>query len=278
MNGIILIDKPINWTSRDVVNKISHIFNTKKVGHSGTLDPLATGVLVICVGKYTKLVNLLTAEDKEYIAKMKLGILTDTMDITGNILEKVDKKISTRKIRKVFQAFPSIYEQTVPKYSAIKVNGKKLYDYARENIEVNLPTRTVSIKKLELLAIEDDNIIFRSLVSKGTYIRSLIVDLAKNMDTVATMTELRRIKQGKFNITDCYKLEDINGSTPLLKIEDIFTYQKIEITDEIYKKVKNGNPIKLDCLESLVLIMYNNEAIAIYEKQETNYRIIFSVV
>ena len=141
MNGLLVVNKPKNKTSRDVVNELNHIFSFKKIGHTGTLDPLATGVLVCLFGKYTKLVNLITSYEKEYVATIKLGIKTDTLDITGNIIDKKEVNITKEKIEEVFNNFPKKYYQTVPLYSAIKINGKKLYEYARNNEKVILPKR-----------------------------------------------------------------------------------------------------------------------------------------
>ena len=146
MNEIILVNKPKGITSRDVVNKISKILNTKKVGHNGTLDPLATGVLVITTNKYTKLNNLLSSREKEYIAEVKIGIETDTLDITGNIIEKKEEHLDINKLKTTLKKYKKTYMQEVPKYSAVKVNGKKLYEYAREGIEVTLPKKEVTIK------------------------------------------------------------------------------------------------------------------------------------
>ena len=276
MNGVLLINKEANMTSRDVVNEISHIFSTKKVGHTGTLDPMALGVLVVCLGSYTKLGPLLTSMEKEYLATMKLGILTDTLDITGHILERKEVKINEDKIKEVFSNFPKKYEQEVPKYSAIKINGKKLYEYARKNIEVELPKREVEIKELELIKIENDTITFRALVSKGTYIRSLIRDIASNLDTIGVMSSLTRIKQGNFKIEDCHKLKDVNEKM-LLTIEDLFDYPIVNIDEQDLKKVMNGNLLKLNCNDPLIFVSYNNEKKAIYQKDGKYYKIIFKV-
>lgn len=137
MNGILLVNKPTNFTSRDVVNKLSKILHTKKIGHTGTLDPIATGVLVICIGESTKLCELLTSEYKEYIATIKLGIKTDTLDITGNITEEKDFNINENQIKEVLNSFLGKSVQTTPIYSAVKINGKKLYEYAREGKKLN---------------------------------------------------------------------------------------------------------------------------------------------
>ena len=179
MNGIIIIDKEKNITSRDVVNKVSKILGTKKIGHTGTLDPLATGVLVLCVGRATKLVDLITGYDKEYIAEVCLGTLTDTLDVTGNVLKEKVTKISKKEIENVLNSFMPGYEQEVPIYSAVKINGKKLYEYARNNEDVILPKRYIKINSIKLISdivYENDKTYFSFItnVSKGTYIRSLI--------------------------------------------------------------------------------------------------------
>ena len=151
MNGILLVNKEKNYTSRDIVNIVSKKLKTRKVGHTGTLDPLATGVLVLCIGNATKLVEILTSTEKEYEAEIILGIKTDTLDITGNILKEENTFKTKEEIESVLQKMTKKYEQTVPIYSAVKINGKKLYEYARNNEEIELPKRMVEIKKLELI-------------------------------------------------------------------------------------------------------------------------------
>ena len=276
-NGILIVNKPQGVTSRDVVNKICQIFKTKKVGHTGTLDPLATGVLVICLGSYTKLVSLLTSEEKEYEAVMSLGYLTDTLDATGQILKKKKVQVSQEEILKAFQNFPSSYVQQVPKYSAVKVNGKKLYEYARENKEVSLPTREVYLKNLKVLHIEDNYVTFRVTVSKGTYIRSLIEDIASSFGEYATMESLKRLRQGSFLIEEALDLENITINTSLKTVEDIFDYPKVVIDEETYRKVLNGNKIKLNSVFNRVFVVYLGNVIAIYEKVDQEYKILFKV-
>lgn len=275
MNGILLINKPKNWTSRDVVNKISEIYKTKKVGHTGTLDPMATGVLVICIGKYTKLVSELTSLEKEYIATMKLGIETTTLDNTGTIVKEQSIRKTKEEITKAFQEFPKSYDQEVPIYSAVKVNGKKLYEYARKNQQVKLPKRKVEIKKLEILSIKDNDITFKTTVSKGTYIRSLIRDLALSLNTIAVMTELKRTKQGNFVIENCQNLEEITPETKLLSIDKIWQFPSIPLKKEEYQKVQNGNKIKLDSSSEYVFVTYKQEKIAIYQNDGEWYRFKF---
>jgi len=270
MNGIIIIDKPEGYTSRDIVNIIGKKFKTKKVGHTGTLDPMATGVLVVCINKATKIAELLTSLDKEYIAEFALGFLTDTLDSTGNIIKEEKAIIEKEEIQKALSSMIGVYGQEVPIYSAVKVNGRKLYEYARNNEEVILPKHKVDIKELELLDIKYDNdktiIKVRCLVSKGTYIRALGYDIAKELNTVAVMSSLRRTKQGKFNITESYALEQIdNNEYKILDILDVLEYTKIEVDENIYQKLINGTIIDNIYNEEVVLFTHNNKAIAIYK-------------
>ena len=204
MDQLLVVNKPEGFTSRDVINKLSKILNTKKIGHTGTLDPIATGVLVCLTGKYTKLVDLLTALDKEYVAEIKLGIKTDTGDITGNVIDTSNKVILKNDILDVIKKFPKKYLQTVPKYSAVKIDGKKLYEYARENIDIELPKREVCIYNLELISFNEDIIKIKTKVSKGTYIRSLIEDICDMLGTVGCMKSLVRTYQGVFGIDEAY--------------------------------------------------------------------------
>ncbi len=275
MNGLLVVNKSKDMTSRDVVNIISKKFNTKKVGHTGTLDPIATGVLVVAIGTYTKLVDIIVANEKEYIATMKLGELTDTLDTTGKILDKKDYNFSKEELVSVLESFKTTYLQEVPKYSAVKINGKKLYEYARNNIDIELPKREVTIYDIELLEYNNDTIKFRCLVSKGTYIRSLIRDIADKLNTYASMSDLVRTKQGIFNINDSYSLDDINNDKyELLTYKDIFIdYKHIELNDEEYFKVSNGQKMNFESDEELLILTYKNDYVAMYEKYSDLYRI-----
>lgn len=267
MDQLFVVNKPRCFTSRDVVNKLSKILKIRKIGHTGTLDPIATGVLVCLTGKYTKLVDLLTSLDKEYIAEIKVGIKTDTGDITGNVIEVKNKAISKSDVEKVFVEFPKKYLQTVPKYSAVKINGKKLYEYARENIEVELPKREVNIYSLELIEFNEDIIKFRTHVSKGTYIRSLIEDICDNLGIVGTMNSLVRTKQGKFDISDAKTLEEIEKNSLKGKnIHEFLDYPCVNINDNEIKKVVNGGKIKNNYnIKDKVILMRDNVDLAIYE-------------
>lgn len=277
MNGILVVNKEVDFTSRDVVNKLSHILNTKKIGHTGTLDPIATGVLVITIGKYTKLCDTLVSKYKEYIAEFIIGKSTDTLDITGNQLEEKETKISNDEIIKTINGFKKKYNQEVPAYSAVKVNGKKLYEYARNNESIELPSRIVDIKEIEVLEIKDNVVKFRCLVSKGTYIRSLIRDIGVSLNIPTCMKSLVRTKQGNFKIEDSYTLEDIeNNNYKLLDIEDVLDLDIIDIDKlyiAVYKSVTNG--MKFDLAISskpFILFKRNDEKIAIYKRESDYYR------
>ena len=269
MDGIIVVDKEKGITSRDVVNSLTHIFNTKKIGHTGTLDPLATGVLVCTIGKYTKLNELLTSTYKEYIAEMKLGITTDTYDIEGKVLNKNQNIPSEEEIKKAILSFKGNYNQEVPIYSSVKVNGKKLYEYARNNQEVNLPKREVDIKELEILEINKDVVKFKTLVSKGTYIRSLINDIGVKLGCGAIMTNLRRTKQGLFKIEDSCTISDIeNGNYKLINPLNCLEYFKVGIDDYLYGKIKNGSILENRYKKDIIMFYKDNNLIAIYKTYE----------
>ena len=274
-SGIIIVNKPEGFTSRDVVNKISKILKTKKVGHTGTLDPIATGVLVICVEKATKLCEILTSEYKEYIATIKLGIRTDTLDITGQIIEEKTYDITKEELIETLKSFLGKSIQTVPIYSAVKVNGKKLYEYARNNIEVELPQREIDIKNIELIDYKDDEIKFKTTVSKGTYIRALIDDICKKLNTVGSMSSLIRTKQGNFEIDDSYTLKQIeNNEYTILPIEKVLTdIEKVELDKKTFEKVKNGAIIDGNFINDIACLYYNNKVVAIYQKYEKDNKL-----
>lgn len=267
-DGILIVNKEKDYTSRDVINVLNKKFNMKKIGHTGTLDPLATGVLVVCLGKYTKLVSKITALDKEYTATIKLGIKTDTLDITGNILEKSGLvSVSDEEVIKVLNSFLGESIQEVPLYAAVKVNGKKLYEYARNGEEVILPKRNIFISDIKLLENKEGTIKFSCVVSKGTYIRSLIKDICAKLNVIGTMSSLERTRQGIFLLKDAYSIDMINNDNyKLLNVYDIFPFYKAyDLNNEEYKKVKNGNYLKLKNDDSFLIMKYNDEIVAVYE-------------
>jgi len=274
MNGIVVVNKPKNYTSRDVVNIVGKSLKTKKVGHTGTLDPLAEGVLVVCIGRYTKLVDMLTSMNKEYIAEIKLGLKTDTLDITGNVLETKDFNITKENILTIFNKFIGEYNMEVPIYSAIKVNGKKLYEYARNNTPVKLPIKKVHIYELELLEFKNDIIQFRAKVEKGTYIRSLIRDICISLNTIGTMNSLLRTKQGEFTLENSYNIDDIkNNNFKLSNIKSLLDIPIYNLSDVQYEKVKNGHKMTINLEDKYILLMYKDEEIAIYEKEQKGYKV-----
>lgn len=243
MDGILIIDKPSGMTSRDVVNIVSRKLNTKKVGHIGTLDPIATGVLVIAVGRATKIIELLMEHEKVYIAEVQMGMMTDTIDITGNILSKVDVDSSIiDKVDNILPKFIGTYLQEVPLYSAVRVDGKRLYEYARKNEKVKLPKRNVNITSINLLNKSKDTFSFSCVVSKGTYIRSLIRDIGNELGIPCIMKNLRRTKIGIFSINNACTIEDIeNNKFQMIDIKDaLSSYPKVIVEKDIAKKVLNG--------------------------------------
>ena len=272
MNGILVIYKEKGYTSRDVVNVLGRELKTKKIGHTGTLDPLATGVLVVCVNQGLKLVELLTDHDKEYIAKIRLGIETDTLDITGNVLKSEQiRSYSKEEVEEVLKRFVGKIKQVVPKYAAIKVNGKKLYEYARNGEEVELPVRDIEIYDLKLISdVKNGEFYIKCHVSKGTYIRSLVRDIGYALGTVATMVELERTSLGKFGLEDTYTLDDIrSGMYSILDINEVLDLPKVVVNSELEKKIKNGCVLDKFFDEDMVMVMNNsNQLLAIYQVRD----------
>ena len=265
-SGVLLVNKPKGLTSRDVVNRLEKVFDTKKVGHNGTLDPMAEGLLVITINKATKINELLTSTLKEYIAEVKVGVETDTLDLEGEVVKSSKKRVSKDMLEDLFNNFPREYLQEVPKYSAIKIDGKKLYEYARSNKDIELPKRKVIIKELELLDYKEDYFKFRCVVSKGTYIRSLIKDMGDYLDIPCTMSGLLRTRQGKFKLSDAVSLDDVSINSSLITISNALDIEIKEIDDKDYKKVINGAVINNNYnIKDKVLFIKDNKEIAIYQ-------------
>ena len=266
MNGVIVVNKPKGITSRDVVNKLVKVFGTKSIGHIGTLDPMATGVLVCLVGKYTKLGSIMVNHDKEYVAVFKLNVLSDTLDSEGKVIKTDNKIISLEDMNGAIEHFNGLtYMQEVPIYSAVKVNGKKLYDYARSNEDVILPKKEVTIYKLELVSFEDE-VKIKCKVSKGTYIRALIRDICAYLGTYGIMTDLVRTKLGDYDIGDAYSLDNIsNGKYKLYSLEDIFNLDVRYINNDNHKQIYNGNIVK-DKNSNYILYKDGDKAVAFYTR------------
>ena len=211
ISGVILVNKHKGVTSHDIVFKIRKLFGTKKVGHTGTLDPLATGVLPVLVGRAAKAAEYLLCESKKYVAELQLGITTDTEDITGNILTKTDTLPAKNEFFEACRAFVGDIMQVPPMYSALKVNGQKLVDLARQGIEIERQARPITVYSLVPEEIDEKKGLYRIAVScsKGTYIRTLCCDIGKSLGCGATMTELQRTESGGFEIEDAYTIEDL---------------------------------------------------------------------
>lgn len=277
MDGLLLVNKEENYTSRDVVNVISKIFNTSKVGHAGTLDPIAEGVLVIAVGKGLKLIDFLSCYKKEYIATVSMGFLTDTLDVTGNkIMEFNDFSIDKDTLSDKLKEFVGKSIQTVPLYSAVKVNGKRLYEYARKGENIELPKREIEIYDIELLDFNDKEFKFRVEVSKGTYIRSLIKDIGDKLKIPCTMKNLVRTKQESFKIEDSYTLNEIkNGNYKIIPLIDcIDNFFKVEVDDYIAKKISNGRILENRYKEDKIAFINNNQLLALYKPYEKDQTLI----
>ena len=283
-NGILMVNKPSGITSRDVVNIVGKTLNTKKVGHTGTLDPMATGVLVLCLGNALKVCELITANDKEYIAKVILGIETETLDTTSPIINTKKTNITKEEIEKVLNSFKGSYLQEVPKYSAVKINGKKLYEYAREGKEIELPKKMVTIYDIQLISDityynDTTSFYIKTTVSKGTYIRSLIRDIGYKLNTYGCMDSLERTRQGIFNIDNSYTLEEIkNNNYKLLSIEkSLPNIPLAEVDNKTLFKIRNGVKLKKFFTGDMAIIKDKNKVVAIY-KNDLNESKLFKMI
>ena len=252
MNGILLIDKPSDWTSNDVVIKLKGILHQRRVGHSGTLDPMATGLLVVFAGRATRAVEFAEAHSKRYIARLSLGIVTDTQDITGNILSRSEADISEEKFIEAIKSFEGSQEQLPPMYSAIKVNGTKLYDIARKGGEVERKKRSIEISRLEYLGREGEEYILDVSCSKGTYIRTLCHDIGQKLGCGACMTYLRRVEAGEFSVDNAVTIEYVQRAADegragelLMPVDRLFaSYPEYAASDAETQRIKCGNEIR----------------------------------
>ena len=257
-NGLINIYKEPGFTSNDVVAKLRGILKQKKIGHTGTLDPDAVGVLVVCLGTGTKLVEMLTDHDKEYIANCKLGVVTDTQDMSGNVLEESEVKVSRQELHEAVQAFVGDYDQIPPMFSAIKQNGKKLYELAREGIEVERKPRKVHIDAITILddeKLESEGIFTMEVkCSKGTYIRTLCNDIGARLGCGGAMQHLIRTRVGAFGIDTAIplsKVEELRDNGTLLDVIESPEYifrdlDVIHVKDSARALLENGNSFRLD--------------------------------
>lgn len=240
MDGFFLVDKPVGMTSHDVVRQVKHKFKLNKVGHTGTLDPFASGLLIICVGKATKISHLLTAHDKSYIGTIQFGKHYDSYDTTGKVLEEKNVSINKEQVIKHMKTFVGSYDQEPPMHSAIKIDGQKLYHLARQGKSIERPKRQVDIHEFELTDYQQSHISFYCHVSKGTYIRSLAVDLAKSLNTLGALSMLRRTSIGHYHIEQAKTLDNLS-TDDLMTLEMFFKdHQVITLNDYMIRLVQNG--------------------------------------
>ena len=275
MDGFIFLDKQIGATSTQEGSKIKRIFNTKKVGHVGTLDPFATGLLIIGVNKGTKAIAFFDELNKEYIATIKLGVATDSMDLDGKVIENKEvPTLSKDKIEEVLHSFLGKSKQLPPMTSAIKINGKKLYKLAHQGKEIDRPLRDIEVFEIELLDFKKDEIKFRAVVSKGTYIRVLGSDIANKLGTVGHLISLRRTKVGSFDVKDASKIEDISDES-LKATFDVLKQisEVVVVNDQKCEDIRNGKIKNLEgnyLHDKLLIVNSNNDVVAMYVKNSDN--------
>ncbi len=291
MDGIINVYKEKGFTSHDVVAKLRGILHIKKIGHTGTLDPDAVGVLPVCIGKGTKLCDMITDTDKTYEAVMLLGISTDTQDISGNVLSKKDVAVDEKTLIETVDSFVGEYKQIPPMYSAIKVNGRKLYQLAREGIEIERSPRDVYIRSIHIndmnLQDGEPSVTMTVSCSKGTYIRTLCNDIGEKLGCGACMKSLSRTRVGRFYIDDSYTINQIAAlnlkgelSSIVAPVDSMFDYPRIQINKEYDKMLYNGNLLPLSAGKALdmgladMVRIYNEsgEFIGIYSMDDSGYK------
>jgi len=257
INGILVIDKEAGFTSHDVVAKLRGICGQKRIGHTGTLDPAATGVLPVCLGNATKLCDMLTDRDKEYVAELLLGVETDTQDVTGKVISSRPVQASEEDLRRVCGEFVGTYNQIPPMYSALKVNGRRLYELAREGREVERKARPVVIRELEIMRVELPVVTMRVVCSKGTYIRTLCADIGERLGCGGTMRGLRRTRVGEFGAEQALTLGQAQRMKDegtlwgkILPVDSVFTgLPAFRTAGRAAVFLENGNPIPADMAE-----------------------------
>ena len=268
MFGFINVNKPKGITSHDVVAILRRILKIKQIGHTGTLDTFAEGVLPICIGKATRLIEFLE-DEKAYIGTVQFGKSTDTYDVDGKIINTSEKQITFEDLENALKDFRGEIEQTPPIYSAIKINGKKLYEYAREGKDVEIKPRKVCIQKLEILSFDEIKQQAELYIecSKGTYIRSIANDLGLALQAYGYLTKLVRVKAGKFTLRESIELNKLNSKeeclahliSPLEKLN----YPKYELTRAEFDKVSHGNPIQIESQNGITILIYENKIVAV---------------
>lgn len=262
MKGIVIMDKPQGMTSFKALGIIKKAYGTKRVGHTGTLDPDATGVLPVLVGNATRAAELIVSTDKEYIACIRLGVRTDTLDLSGNVLEEREVNVTEAEIREVVSTFVGDIEQIPPMYSAVSVDGVRLHQLARQGIEVERKPRPITIHEIEILSISLPEITLRVLCSKGTYIRTLADDIGEKLGCLGSIKALRRTKTGSFTLSMAHSVEEIaeNPAGCILPLDCCFTeYDEIHLDERMSKMVRNGVPCYYNKHKGKTLRVYDNE-------------------
>lgn len=260
MQGIVIVNKESGWTSFDVVNKLKHIYNTKKVGHLGTLDPMAEGVLPIAIGRATKLFDYYLNKTKTYIANIKFGVLTDSLDATGAVIKTEETDITEAEFKSALDSFVGKISQIPPKVSAKKINGRRAYDLARNNIEFEIKPKDVTIYEIEYISkIADNEYQFKVVCEAGTYIRSLCRDIGEKLNTIATMTKLVRTKAGEFSIENAHTISEIEGNKEafLLPLEKVLNNeQKLVLSVDNLPALINGRKLVVNEPDSKLVTVY----------------------
>ncbi len=257
MNGIILIDKPQDWTSHDVVAKLRGILHERRIGHSGTLDPLATGLLVVFVGRATRAVEFAEADSKEYIAGLRLGLSTDTQDISGNVIAECSDLPDEGAVRRAVNSFIGDIEQIPPMYSAIKIGGKKLYELARKGQSVERAPRKITVSSIEIIGREGGDYLLKIACSKGTYVRTLCNDIGASLGCGACMSSLRRISAGAFSVESAHSIDEVENAANegqlvdiTLPVDTLFSaLPELKVPESTANRLKTGNIIKISAAD-----------------------------
>lgn len=257
MNGIILIDKPQDWTSHDVVAKLRGILHERRIGHSGTLDPLATGLLVVFVGRATRAVEFAEADSKEYIAGLRLGLSTDTQDISGNVIAECSDLPDEGAVRRAVNSFIGDIEQIPPMYSAIKIGGKKLYELALKGQSVERAPRKITVSSIEIIGREGGDYLLKIACSKGTYVRTLCNDIGASLGCGACMSSLRRISAGAFSVESAHSIDEVKNAANegqlvdiMLPVDTLFSaLPELKVPESTANRLKTGNIIKISAAD-----------------------------
>ncbi len=271
--GVIVINKPTDWTSFDVVNKIKRLIGLSRVGHLGTLDPMATGVLLVTIGKATKLFDIMQEKKKTYVATFHFGEETNTLDSTGKITNSNNKIVTRKEIEAILNTFVGEISQIPPKYSAKSVNGVRAYMLARKNEDFVLPAKVVKIYELKIIDFNDNILTLEITCGSGTYIRALGRDIAYKLNTYATMISLVRTKVGKFDLNQSIDIKSLtkdNIENYILLIDSVLDYNKIELSDINTKKILNGQTIKTDLKDGTYKLNNELDTIALIQVHNSN--------